>query len=121
MSSSLLTDRESNHTVLYENYSDRWFWWEAFILVRRFVISMISIIAPRGGWREFMIVLACLAALSLSWIARPFRDAHESALELTSMSLLVGIAAASQGYDAGTLPVSMSDVIGWVSLMCGCA
>ena len=88
----------NTHGFIYQNYKDRFVYWEAFILVRKALIAVIIVFAyPLGANLQAVLTLGILnLALIFHMLAYPFKYRLLNFLECCSLSvsistLLIGL------------------------------
>ncbi len=67
---------------LYYSYRPQYFWYEMFIILRRLVLAiLISVVSERSSLRATFIMATLLLALSVQYIAQPFKRRIENWIE----------------------------------------
>jgi predicted outer membrane repeat protein len=113
-SAQRVADIDVRFGVLYENYKHSAFLWEAFNLLRRLAMALVTIFLSSDE-RAFWMSVLCFAILAATASAKPFVNELENRLELAALTALLVFSIFAQSEAA--FPRTSSSVLGALALV----
>jgi hypothetical protein len=75
--------------LLYENYSPKYYWWEAVWIARRLVLALAQSFLRDSGWCDIITSSTLVGSLCIMLLLEPLRFKLENVLEVMVTALLL--------------------------------